>query len=93
MKRIGGLRKRWLLNTAGIVLTLGLVCVIVVTLVFYAYYYSGMESDLRYRARTTSDFFAEFVNQSYDEHRLFGPLDPKPKALIPTLSRPNQGGP
>jgi len=68
MKKIGGLRKRWLLNTAGIVLTLGLVCVLVVTVVFYAYYYSGMESDLRYRARTTTDFFAEYINQSYNAY-------------------------
>ncbi len=68
MKKIGGLRKRWLLNTAGVVLALGIVCVLVVTVVFYAYYYSSMESDLRYRARTTTDFFEEYINQSYDAY-------------------------
>ena len=59
MKKLGGLRKRWLLNTAGVVFALGMVCVLVVTLVFSAYYYSNVESDMRYRAKTTTDFFAE----------------------------------
>ena len=68
MKKLGGLRKRWLLNTAGVVFALGMVCVLVVTLVFAAYYYSNVESDMRYRAKTTTDFFAEYINQSYNEY-------------------------
>ena len=67
MKKIGGLQKRLLLNTVGVVFALGLVCVIVVTIVFSAYYYSGMESDMRYRARTTANFFADYINQNYNE--------------------------
>ena len=67
MKKIGGLQKRLLLNTVGVVFALGLVCVAVVTIVFSAYYYSGMESDMRYRARTTASFFASYINQSYKE--------------------------
>ena len=38
-----------------------------VTMVFSAYYYSGMTSDLKYRAQTTTAFFDEYVNQSYQE--------------------------
>lgn len=68
MKKIGGLRKRWLLNTAGVVFALGMVCVIAITLVFSAYYYSGMESDMYYRAQTTTDFFADYINQNYKEY-------------------------
>ncbi len=68
MKKIKGLRRRWLLNTMSIVCALGIVCVIVVTVVFAGYYYSSMESDMRYRARTTTDFFAEYLNQSYNEY-------------------------
>ena len=56
--RVGGLRKRWLMNTVCVVLALGLVCVMVVTASFAAYYYSNMESDMKYRAKTTTDFFA-----------------------------------
>lgn len=64
---IGGLQKRWLINTASVVVALGLVCVLAVTASFSAYYFSNMESDLKYRARSTSDFFADYINQTYSE--------------------------
>lgn len=66
--RIKGLRRRWIVNTVGVLCTLGLVCVLAVTAVFSAYYYSAMESDMRYRAETTTEFFAEYLNQSYNEY-------------------------
>ena len=65
---VGGLRKRWLLNTASVVFALGLVCVLAVTASFSAYYYSNMESDMKYRARTTTGFFADYVDQAYNEY-------------------------
>ena len=65
---IGGLRKRWLMNTASVVFALGLVCVLAVTASFAAYYYATMEADLTYRARTTTDFFADYVDQTYNEY-------------------------
>ena len=65
--RLGGLRKRWLLNTASVVFALGLVCVMAVTASFAAYYYSNMESDMYNRARSTTDFFADYINQNYSE--------------------------
>ena len=68
MLKIRGLRRRWLLNTIGVVSALGLVCVIVVTAVFAAYYYSTMESDMRYRAKTTTEFFSDYQNQSYNTY-------------------------
>ncbi len=67
IKNLGGLRKRWLMNTASVVLALGLVCVLAVTASFAAYYYSNMESDMMYRARSTSGFFSDNKNQTYDE--------------------------
>ena len=66
--KVRGLRRRWLLNTVSIVCALGLVCVLGVTAAFAAYYYSAMESDMRYRARTTTEFFADYLNQSYNEY-------------------------
>ena len=68
MKRMGGLRKRWLMNTVGVVCILGLVCVVAVTMSFAAYYFSGAEADLRYRASNITDFFAEYTSQSYDKY-------------------------
>ena len=66
--KIKGLRRRWLLNTMGVVFILGLVCVLAVTAVFAGYYYSSLESDMRYRAITTTDFFADYLNQNYNEY-------------------------
>ena len=66
--KVTGLRRRWLVNTLCVVLPLAIVCVFAVTAAFAAYYYSGMESDLRYRARTTTDFFAENMNVDYNAY-------------------------
>lgn len=66
--KLGGLRKRWLLNTASVVFALGLVCVLVVTACFSAYYYSQMESDMKSRAKTTTEFFAGYLDQTYSEY-------------------------
>ena len=66
--RVTGLRRRWLINTLCVVLPLAIVCVFAVTASFAAYYYSGMESDLRYRARTTTEFFAENMNVDYNAY-------------------------
>ena len=68
MLKIKGLRRRWIFNTVGIIFVMGLVCVLAVTAVFGAYYYSAMESDMRYRARTTTEFFADYLNQNYSEY-------------------------
>ena len=68
MKKVVGLRKRWLANTLSIICALGLVCALAVTAVFALYYYSNLESDMRFRARTTTSLFADFVNQSDSEY-------------------------
>ena len=65
MKKLSGLRRRWLLNTVGVVCTLGLVCVLTITAVFATSYYSNMRSDLRYRAKTTTEYFAQYLDQDY----------------------------
>ena len=68
MKKVGGLRRRWLVNTVGVICALGMVCVLAVTASIAAYYYSNMESDMRNRARTTTEFFADYINQNYNEY-------------------------
>ena len=68
MKKFSGLRRRWILNTVGVVCALGLVCVLLITAVFAGSYYSNMESDMRYRARTTTEFFADYLNQDYNQY-------------------------
>lgn len=65
--KIKGLRRRWIVNTLCIVCVLGLLCVVLVTAAFANHYYSTMESDLRYRAKSVTEFFAEYQNQNYNE--------------------------
>lgn len=67
-KPIRGLRKRWLLNTVGVIFALGLVCVLAVTASYAAYYYSNMQADLKNRAKASTNFFAENVHQDYAEY-------------------------
>jgi signal transduction histidine kinase len=59
---------RWLINTLGVILALGMVCVLALTAIFSNYYYSNMRSDLYDRADSTASFFAEYLNQSYNEY-------------------------
>jgi hypothetical protein len=66
MRKTGGLRKRWLINTVGVVFALGLVCVFAVTALFANYYYSNMLADMNGRAESTADFFAEYIDQDYN---------------------------
>lgn len=68
MKLKSSLRMRWLINTLGVILALGMVCVLALTAIFSNYYYSNMRSDLYDRAESTASFFAEYLNQSYNEY-------------------------
>ncbi|MBQ8621196.1 MAG: HAMP domain-containing protein [Oscillospiraceae bacterium] len=68
MKRKGGLRRRWLLNTVGVVLVLGMACAVAVTAVFAAYYYRNLQSDMENRATNTTTFFTDHINLNYNEY-------------------------
>ena len=63
MIKVKGLRRRWLLNAVAMVSILGLICVICITLAVAADYYSAMESDMRYRAKTSTEVFREYPNK------------------------------
>ena len=68
LQKFSGLRLRWLQNTVMVVCALGMVCVFAVTAVFAAFYYSNMRSDMYSKAETTTNFFADYLNQSYNEY-------------------------
>ena len=59
MKKVGSLRRRWFLNTSGVVFALGIVCVLAVTAVFAAHYYSNLEALLQSQNRTVSGLFSD----------------------------------
>ena len=65
--KVSGLRKRWFMNTVNVILALGSVCALAITAYFAAYYYSSMQSDLYFRAETTTEFFSGSLNQNYQE--------------------------
>ena len=67
-KKITGLEKRWLRNNVSIMIVLVVLCVAVVTASIAAYYYSNMRSGLESKAKTTTDFFGNYINQSYHEY-------------------------
>ena len=66
--QVKGLRRRWFVNTVVIIGVLGLIAVLAVSASFAGYYYSSMESDMRYRAKTTTNLFANYLNQSYNAY-------------------------
>ena len=68
IKKITGIEKRWLINNVSIMIVLVLLCVATVTASMAAYYYSNMRSGLEAKARTTTDFFGTYINQSYNEY-------------------------
>lgn len=65
MKKVGGLRRRWFLNTSGVVFALGIVCVLAVTAVFAAHYYTNLETSLQTLNRTVTGLFSD--NTTLDE--------------------------
>lgn len=65
---VKGLRRRWIINALGVLCALGLVCVLAIVMAFSAYWYSAMESDMQERAETTTEFFAEYLNQNYNQY-------------------------
>ena len=67
MKKISGIQQRWIVNNLSIVVLLVIVCIVAVSLSFTMYYYSSMESGLESKARTTTDFFSDYIGQSYGE--------------------------
>ncbi len=68
MKKQGSLRRRWLLNTVGVVFALGLVCVAAVTAIFSAVYYRDMQTNMENRGRDTASFFAEHMAGSRENY-------------------------
>ena len=68
MKKLSGLRKRWIWNTVGIISVLGLLCLVGMVIVFAHSLYSNMGYGMRDRAKGTADYFAQHLNQSYNAY-------------------------
>ena len=67
-KRLSGIERRWFVNNVGVIMLLVLACVLGVVLYMAAYYDTNLRSGLENRAKTTTDFFSNYIGQSYNEY-------------------------
>ena len=63
-----GIRRRWLINTVSWLVLLVLVFVVAISMTMAGYYYSTLRSGMESKARTSSDFFSNYINLSYNEY-------------------------
>ena len=66
MFRIRGLKKRWLFTTVGVVLALGMVCVMAVTAVFAGQCYTALETDLYRQVKAADTVLEKQAKLDYD---------------------------
>ena len=63
-----GLRQRWLRGTMLVVLLAVIVATCLFSVIIHNYYYSTMRTGLEAKAKTATDFFANYVGRSYAEY-------------------------
>ncbi|MCL2391302.1 MAG: HAMP domain-containing histidine kinase [Oscillospiraceae bacterium] len=62
-----GLKQRWLRGTILLALVVVIVAVTLFSVIIYNYYYATIRTGLEAKARTATDFFANYVARSYAE--------------------------
>ena len=62
------MRQRWLMGTVFIVLGVVIAVVALFSIIIYNYYYSTVRTGLEAKARTATDFFANYVARSYADY-------------------------
>ena len=67
-KRLSGIERRWFLGNVGIITLLTIACVLAVILSMAAYYDTNLRSGLETKAKTATDFFSNYISQSYNEY-------------------------
>ena len=63
-----GLRQRWLRGTVLVVLGVIIITVCLFAVTIYNYYYSTIRTGLESKAKTATDFFANYVAKSYADY-------------------------
>ena len=67
-RKASGLKKRWLQNNVSIMLGLVVLTVLVFSILIGVYFYSSLSAGLRAKAKTTTDFFGNYISQSYNDY-------------------------
>jgi len=65
---MSGLSRRWLRGTVIIALLAVVVVVTMFSIIIYSYYFATIRTGLEAKARTATDFLANFVGRSYDDY-------------------------
>ncbi|HIQ70346.1 MAG TPA: HAMP domain-containing histidine kinase [Candidatus Avoscillospira stercorigallinarum] len=67
-RKITGIERRWIFNNVILVIALVVSFVVIFSVSFSVYCYSNLRVGLREKAKTTTDFFANYISQSYNEY-------------------------
>ena len=67
-KRLSGIERRWFVNNVGVIMLLVAACVLGVIFSVAAYYDTNLRSGLENKAKTTTDFFSNYISQSNKEY-------------------------
>jgi len=65
---MSGLRRRWLRGTVFIALLAVVIVVAMFSIIIYSYYFATIRTGLEAKARTATDFLANYVGRSYDDY-------------------------
>lgn len=67
MKKMSGIRSRWLTHNVSLMVLLVLACAVAGIVALSSYYYSCMRSGLEAQLKTTADFFETYISNSQEE--------------------------
>lgn len=67
MKKMSGIRSRWLTHNVSLMVLLVLVCAVAGIVALSSYYYSCMRNGLEAQLKTTADFFETYISTSQEE--------------------------
>ncbi len=67
MKKMSGIRSRWLTHNVSLMVLLVLVCAVCGIVALSSYYYSCMRNGLEAQLKTTADFFETYISTSQEE--------------------------
>lgn len=67
MKKMSGIRSRWLTHNVSLLVLLVLACAVAGIVALSSYYYSCMRNGLEAQLKTTADFFETYISTSQEE--------------------------
>lgn len=67
MKKMSGIRSRWLTHNVSLMVLLVLACAVAGIVALSSYYYSCMRNGLEAQLKTTADFFETYISTAQEE--------------------------